>query len=634
MEPRVKSLAGAIDITERRQFEADKNELIAQADLKIAELNSLMEVTPAAIYIGNAQGVVFANSIGLAMLGFDSLEALNAGLPTLSERIETRDLETKAPLSPDDEPFVRAQRGETYHRNILFRNLKTGAENSVRCAAAPIYSNGQVVAAVVVSVEITESVRLQEEVVRSNELLNAFVASASDVVYAKDRNGRFLLLNPAAAALLNCKPQDAIGRRDADFLPPEVAAIIEAHDAAVMGGGATVVKEETIPTADGLRVFLSTKDPLRDAGGAVIGMVGLSQDITERKRIEGHLRDSEARLQIAVQAARLGAWRWDIATDELRVSALWREIFAVGPDAPMDNATRIGRVHPEDRDYARLALNSAITERADYAAEYRILRPSGEIRWVTARGRVFYGSDGKPDHLVGTVQDITESKEREAELDALNVRLQRAMQETHHRIKNNLQVISALTEIADEDEEGAIPIEAMKRIGQHTRALAGLHDILTAQAAQNVEADSLAARAILAKLIPMLEITSGGRPVRFQCDDVLLSQRQSASFAMLVSELVSNAIKHGAGLIEVSLRVVPASDAAPGTPSKPPLRLEVHDAGAGFPANFNPKKAANTGLQLIESMGKWDLRGSVEFTNRTEGGACVTAVFPQEDAGS
>ena len=87
--------------------------------------------------------------------------------------------------------------------------------------------------------------------------------------------------------------------------------------------------------------------------------------------------------------------------------------------------------------------------------------------------------------------------------------------------------------------------------------------------------------------------------------------------ALLVNEMVSNAVKHGNGTIQVNLK------SRNGTAT-----LEVLDDGPGFPAGFDPEKESNTGLDLILNLGRWDLGGEVEFDNRPEGGAKIAVTFP------
>src|SRR5262249_36677199 len=138
----------------------------------------------------------------------------------------------------------------------------------------------------------------------------------------------------------------------------------------------------------------------------------------------------------------------------------------------------------------------------------------------------------------------------------------------------------------------------LHRINQHIRSLASLHDLLTQEVRGEADIDSISLKSALEKLIPMVQMASGERQITTYAEDARLSLKKGSSFAMLVNELISNAIKHGQGEISVSL-----------TREGEKLRLEVSDNGPGFPEGFDPRKAANTGLDLIESMGRYDLRG-------------------------
>ncbi len=215
--------------------------------------------------------------------------------------------------------------------------------------------------------------------------------------------------------------------------------------------------------------------------------------------------------------------------------------------------------------------------------------------------------------------DITERLRREQENEALNLRLRRAMQETHHRVKNNLQVISALVEMQAVDAINEATATPLRRINQHVQTLSVIHDLLTRNANNNSNLSHLGVRSVLMTLLPLLQNTIGNRRIVANIEDVSLTAQKAASLALLVSECVSNAVKHGKGDIEVTLRNEGAS-----------ARLEICDDGSGFPPNFNARKAANTGLQLIESAGCWDLGGEVQYDNHEAGGGRITITFPLE----
>jgi PAS domain S-box-containing protein len=132
----------------------------------------------------------------------------------------------------------------------------------------------------------------QQERLRALAWVNAISESATDAIFAKDREGRYLLCNREAARLTGRPVEEILGRDDRAFLAPDVAALIMANDARVMAEDCTDTFEEVFGTAGGTFTFLSTKGPLRDAAGQVIGMFGISRNIDERKRAEQAQREA------------------------------------------------------------------------------------------------------------------------------------------------------------------------------------------------------------------------------------------------------------------------------------------------------------------------------------------------------
>lgn len=201
----------------------------------------------------------------------------------------------------------------------------------------------------------------------------------------------------------------------------------------------------------------------------------------------------------------------------------------------------------------------------------------------------------------------------------LNARLRLAEKEIHHRVKNNLQVLSALVELQVDTDKPTVPTSAMTRIALHVRTLATLHDMLAKRTNSPSGAETISTQAALEALVALLEPVIGSRRIECRIAPLTLPIGQLASLSLLVSELVSNAVKHADGAIDVALERKTDT-----------VRLTVCDNGSGFPPDFDPRTSANIGLELIMSMARHDLRGEVEFTNRAEGGACVVITFPTE----
>jgi two-component sensor histidine kinase len=278
---------------------------------------------------------------------------------------------------------------------------------------------------------------------------------------------------------------------------------------------------------------------------------------------------------------------------------------------------------PIDHDQCWMAL--ALQHVQEYNGhEIIVERPDGERLTVLAHANPIYDDSGKLLGAVNVLVDITERKQAEVELrrrqdeiEELNRRLKRAMTETHHRVKNNLQIIAAMVDMRLMDNPQTVPPEDLRRIGDHTRTLAAMHDLLTQESKEEGDAHFLSAREVLQKLVYLLQQGAGDRKFITRFDDAQLTARHSTSLALVVSELVSNAIKHGKGEVEITFR----STGSTGV-------LEVCDDGPGFPPDFDVQSGANTGLELVENLSRWDLDSEVFYENREQGGARVTVKIP------
>jgi PAS domain S-box-containing protein len=128
------------------------------------------------------------------------------------------------------------------------------------------------------------------EKARALQLLDAIVGSSTDAIFAKDRDDRFLLYSRGAARVTGKRPEDVLGRDETAVFPPEIARQLIADNRRVMAENRVITFEDDIVTVEGPRTFLSTKGPLHDADGQVVGMFGIARDITERKHAEMELR--------------------------------------------------------------------------------------------------------------------------------------------------------------------------------------------------------------------------------------------------------------------------------------------------------------------------------------------------------
>ena len=136
---------------------------------------------------------------------------------------------------------------------------------------------------------------------------------------------------------------------------------------------------------------------------------------------EAELRESEARMSLAIDAARLGIWIWDLARNKIWTSDVWREMFGFAHSEPLEYNTIEQRLHPDDREGFRKAQKMAFAGESGgrYQTEYRLTLPDGTTRWVASQGRVEFDATGQPVRLRGSARDITVRKHAEQETQLL-----------------------------------------------------------------------------------------------------------------------------------------------------------------------------------------------------------------------
>ena len=257
-----------------------------------------------------------------------------------------------------------------------------------------------------------------------SSLLRTLVDSLPDQVYVKDTEGRYLLNNlEHAKALGVASPEEIAGKTDSDFYPSQLVERYRADEREVVGLGLPLVdKEEPSVDEEGNeRWHATTKVPLRDGNGEIVGLAGLTRDITERKWAEEALQKSEENLAEAQRMARLGSWEWNTKTGEVSWSGEVFRIYGFAPDEFVPTLDKlIEVVHPDDQELVVKRIQAALRENEPYDFEHRIVRPDGEVRVVHRRAEVVFDEEGEPLRMVGTVQDITEGKQAEEKLEQLN----------------------------------------------------------------------------------------------------------------------------------------------------------------------------------------------------------------------
>ncbi len=181
--------------------------------------------------------------------------------------------------------------------------------------------------------------------------------------------------------------------------------------------------EMTFPLrgADGVfRLFLTRGFPLKDAAGRVTQWFGTNTDVTELKRAEEALRQSEERLRLAQESAKVGVWDWQIETGALNFTPELNKLYGLPPGTINTYQDWRERVHPDDLGGVEAGRDEAVAKREPFDLEFRGRHSSGEYRWISTKGGALYNDAGKAVRVFGVNIDITKNKQQAEQLDRLN----------------------------------------------------------------------------------------------------------------------------------------------------------------------------------------------------------------------
>jgi PAS domain S-box-containing protein len=289
--------------------------------------------------------------------------------------------------------------------------------------------------------------------------------------------------------------------------------------------------------AAGAAIALGEGGPLLLSGTPVAEvdtlMAELGRTAVRRQAAEDLLRDSKDRLQLALNAAQLGWWKYDPLHRVISVDTRVKEIFDFTADeTPIEEFMK--RVHPDDAERV-WADREAALDPADpkpYAHEYRVQRRDGEVRWVETHGLAYFEGTGRERRLVsfiGTAQDVTERKQREEQVYLL-------MREVNHRAKNMLSVVDAIAHQTATQN----PDDFIERFSDRIQALSANQDLLVRNEWNGVEVEDLA-RAQLAPFVGLI-----GSRIAVHGLKLHLKAASAQAIGLALHELATNAGKYGA----------------------------------------------------------------------------------------
>ena len=472
--------------------------------------------------------------------------------------------------------------------------------------------NGQITGVIGVATDITQFKRSQEALSLSEKRFRLAVDHFPDTFVIYDANRRFQFVNAHGVRIGGVPESALLGHTDEEIHPP---AIVDAYLPHLLKAVETRTSQTaecsiTLPTV-GKIIFVVTYVPLLDERGEIYQILGITHNITERKLAEEQLGQSEAQLRLALDAARMGLWDWNTQTGKITWSNNLERMFGLAPNT-FDGRfeTFVAAVHPEDRDCINQTTENSLETGQDGDMEFRIIRPDGSIRWLESKGQVFYDETGKPVRAAGINLDVSDRKLAEIQVRESLREKEVLLQEIHHRVKNNLQVISSLLDLQSQHIEEPATLELFRESCNRIRAMALVHETLykfkdfaKIKFAEYIENLTSYLFAAYIKNVENINL-------ELDIDEVTLKLDTAIPCGLIINELVSNALKYAFpnkshGTIYITLHF--DGDAH--------YTLTVRDDGIGLPPNLEIKNVNSLGLKLVEVLAK-QLEGTLQVNSR------------------
>ncbi len=520
-------------------------------------------------------------------------------------------------------------------------------------------------------VQVTDiSKRKQSELLlkAQQEFLRRLIDTVPNLIFVKDWEGRFTLVNQSTANVYGSTIADLVHKTDADFsLNMKEVEQFLAVDRDVMTTMTTKVSEETVTSPNGKQFYFQIiKTPIMSVDGHSREILGVATDISDRRQIEEQLRRSEAYLLEAQRIAHVGSWEFDLATQRITWSAETFRMF--GRDPAQQEPTYeelLQYIHPDDRDHHTAVLQPTIEQVQPFELEHRVLQTDGSISYVLTKGQPILDETGKLLSFLGTVLDITNRKQFEEQLRQTNEQLAHTtrlkdefLANMSHELRTPLNSILGMTEGLQDQVFGAInepqskALQTIERSGSHLLEL--INDILDIAKIESgqLELDCAPTAVISLCQSSLAFIRQQALKKHIQLEIKLPPHLPDLSvdgrrIRQVLINLVNNAVKFtpdgGRITLKVSYQQIPSTPESNDSSPQNFLRIAVIDTGIGIAPDhinrlFQPfiqidsalnRQYQGTGLGLALVKRIVELHGGqVGLTSEVGVGSCFTIDLP------
>jgi len=474
--------------------------------------------------------------------------------------------------------------------------------------------------------DITERKRIERELQESQAKLETALASIVDAVFISDEKGNIVHFNEAFATFHKFRDKAECSKHFEDYLnilelrteSGELLPLDQWSVPRALKGETATNAIRTLKRKDTGETWIASYSfsPIRGKNGKITGSVVVGRDITEAKQLEGQLVRSERDLKAILDNLPSMVGYWDKDMRNRFANHAYLKWFGIQADKIP--GMHIKDVIGEERYRLNLPFIEGALKGTPQIFERAIPTPDGKrVQYSLAH----YIPDVIKGEVLGfyaLITDITFVKDAEEAMAASLREKEVLLREIHHRVKNNLQIISSLLSLQEEGLKDPAALEAMAASRSRVISMAMIHE----QLYRSEDLSGIDAAEYLRQFVPRLITTyKGGQDISLSLEpaSAILALDQAVSFGLIVNELVTNSIKHAfknrnKGTISISTTLAAGA-----------VTLVIADDGAGLPEDFEQLKTKTLGLQMVTMLTN-QLHGTLRVDSG-EGTTC-TLTFP------
>lgn len=339
---------------------------------------------------------------------------------SINEILQLQHIQTGAPIEHPVDEILRGSQHATRTEHTLL-TAKDGTKRRISDSAAPIRSrDGSQIGVVVVFRDETEMIERREALEKHRERLEMALIGGRVGMWDWNMQTNATVYDERWAAILGYKV-DELKYHNSFFEqhthPDDLKRVYADIDRHARGELPYLDQEIRMRHKDGSWRWVLDRARIveRDEDGTPLRMVGTHVDITERKRAEQQLRDSEERFDLAIQGSQDGLWDWDMSTDAVWYSPRFSQLVGWPEDEFEHHLTSWTDIlHPDDYEPTMEAIQTHLREKVPFDVEYRCRAQNGTYGWFQARGQAVWDEDGEPVRMAGSITEISDRKRRES----------------------------------------------------------------------------------------------------------------------------------------------------------------------------------------------------------------------------